>query len=160
MRQKGFKHSTETKQNISLSNTGKKSSQWKGDNVKYQAIHSWLRINFGRANKCENQDCNGQSKTFEWILIKGRIYERKRENFKMMCKSCHHRYDMSKETKEKISKGLKGRIISQAHRYILSKRMKKFNPSFGGLSKEHKEKISNTLKNKWFKEKKCVNGLK
>ena len=145
MRKKGFKHSIETKKKISISNTGNKSSQWKGDNIKYQAIHNWLRKNFGKANKCENKECNHRSKIFEYVLIKGRLYERKRENFKMMCKSCHHKYDMTDDIKTKISKGNKGRIISEKHKKILSNRMKLYNPSFGGLSEEHKQKIKQSM---------------
>ena len=89
----GFKHTEETKIKISISNTGELSSQWKGKNIKYQAIHSWLRANYGRANKCEAENCPSISKNYEWILIKGKKYERKRENFMQMDKSCHRIYD-------------------------------------------------------------------
>jgi len=89
----GYKHTEETKKKISLSNTGKLSSQWKGNDIKYQAIHVWLRNTFGKANKCECLNCPKISKNYEWALIDGKKYERKRENFIMMDKSCHRKYD-------------------------------------------------------------------
>ena len=75
-----------------------KHPQWKGDNVGYGGIHTWLRINFGNPYKCENVDCLHKiSKRFEWALIKGKKCERKRENFMQMCVSCHRKYDMTEK---------------------------------------------------------------
>ena len=79
MSRKKYTHSEETKKKISLSNSGEKSSQWKGDNIKYQAIHSWIRRYHSKASKCENHLCEGKSKEFQWCLIKGMNYERKGE---------------------------------------------------------------------------------
>lgn len=72
---------------------GKKSPQWKGDNVGYFGLHYWIRNTFGKANKCENKDCPHKSKQFQWALLRGASYERKRENFIMLCRSCHSHYD-------------------------------------------------------------------
>jgi len=100
------KHTEETKRKISISNTGEKSSQWKGDNIKYQAIHTWLRTRYGNANKCENIDCKNKSKEYQWALIKGKLYKRRRNHFIMLCRSCHRKMDITKETRKKISIGL------------------------------------------------------
>ena len=82
-----------TKEKMSLK-TGKLNHQWKGDEVGYGALHDWLKSHFGNADRCENPDCSyANPKRFEWALIKGKNYERKRENFMMMCKSCHTKYD-------------------------------------------------------------------
>jgi len=107
-----YKHSEKTKKKISLSNTGEKSSQWKGDDIKYQAIHSWLRSRFGKANKCKNPKCNKKSKNYQWCLKKGKKYQRKRECFIMQCKSCHKKYDFKKSTGQKISIAQKGKFSS------------------------------------------------
>ena len=65
----------------------------KGDNVAYRTIHSWLSKRFGKADRCEQVDCEGKSKTFDWSKLRGKKYERKRENFWKLCRSCHIKYD-------------------------------------------------------------------
>jgi len=74
---------------------GKNNGMWKGDNVGYDGMHHWLKTTFGKADKCENPDCKGKSKTFEWSLLKGKKYERRRENFWQLCVICHRIYDNS-----------------------------------------------------------------
>lgn len=93
MRPKGFKHSEETKRKISSSNLGVLSSQWKGGGATYAAFHSWLTRNYGKADRCENRDCPGISQNFEWALLKGKLHDHKRNNYKRMCRSCHRKYD-------------------------------------------------------------------
>lgn len=77
--------------------------------VEYQGIHYWLRINFGKANKCENKECLGKSQIFNWALKHNHIYEKKRKNFEMLCRSCHAKSDTTKETRIKVSKAQKGK---------------------------------------------------
>ncbi len=73
--------------------TGRKNGAWKGDKVGYKALHRWLKDNFGKANKCENPECEGKSKLFEWAKLKGKKYSHNRKNFQMLCRSCHRKYD-------------------------------------------------------------------
>ena len=61
----------------------------------YSLVHQWFRYHYGSANRCESNSCSGKSKRFEWALIKGKKYEKKRENFMMMCRSCHRKYDIT-----------------------------------------------------------------
>lgn len=69
-----------------------KNPNWKGDNVGYTALHDWLRKNYGKASKCEH--CKTlNAKRYEWALIKGKKYQRKRENFIELCPKCHAKYD-------------------------------------------------------------------
>lgn len=73
---------------------GEKANNWKGDDISYIGIHAWLRRTYGKAAKCENPKCEAEDvKRFEWALKKGFEYERKRENFIQLCKSCHVEYD-------------------------------------------------------------------
>ena len=58
----------------------------------YYRVHQWLRWNFVKNNKCDH--CGSASKLkYEWALIKGKKYEKKRENFAELCISCHRIYD-------------------------------------------------------------------
>ena len=81
-------------------------SQWKGDDITYNSLHWWLRREYGSADHCEAIDCDGKSKKYEWALIKGKEYERKRVNFMQLCKSCHVKYDMNEQWQSKVIKNL------------------------------------------------------
>ena len=78
----------------------------------YYRIHYWLKTKFKKSTTCESSTCRGISKKIEWALKKGKKYETKRENFICLCKSCHIRYDMTENTKAKISKLHKGRVLT------------------------------------------------
>ena len=72
---------------------------------KYRKLHHWLVNNYGYANKCESVDCNHNNpKRFEWALIYGKNYEYNRENFIMLCPSCHRKYDALHLNEEQIKK--------------------------------------------------------
>lgn len=74
---------------------------WKGENVLVYSKHKWLYKNYGKANKCENIKCEGKSEWFEWAKKTECEYEKKRENFMMLCRKCHRKYDMTPEKREK-----------------------------------------------------------
>ena len=83
--------------------SGENAHQWKGEDASYGAKHKWLYKTFGKAGKCENFTsqflefpCKNTSKRFEWALLDGKKYERKIENFKELCHSCHKKYDFRK----------------------------------------------------------------
>lgn len=89
----GKHHSEETKKKLAQVQKLERGSNWKGDAVGYNALHDWLRKNFGNSNKCENERCDKKSKKYDWCLIVGKKYERKRENFTMRCRKCHCEMD-------------------------------------------------------------------
>ena len=95
-------------------NIGKKNGNWKGDKLTYSGIHMWLVRIFGKANKCEFCDLVGCKKNnkwnIEWAKLKDKKYERKRENFIMLCKLCHNRYDKTgfKQGYTSWNTGMKG----------------------------------------------------
>lgn len=72
---------------------------WKGSGVGYNALHRWVRRNFGEADVCTKQDdtCKGP---IEWAN-KSRKYLRDREDWMPLCASHHLRYD----GRERNSKG-------------------------------------------------------
>lgn len=71
---------------------------------KYSAIHAWLIRRYGNADRCEYPQCNGLSKVFHWAKRRGFLYEHKRENFIMLCVSCHSRYDWDDEKRQRLLK--------------------------------------------------------
>lgn len=75
----------------------KPSSYLKGKEERFRIanIHQWLRNKFGSASVCEHKDCLGKSKWFDWALLKEKSYEKIRENFVQMCRSCHRKYDQN-----------------------------------------------------------------
>lgn len=102
------KHKSDKKELYKLSNTGSKNYNWKGDDIKYQALHSWLRSKYGNANRCENPKCSRKSKNYVWAKKKGKAYLRRRSHFFQLCRSCHVKYDMTKEWREKIGNSMRG----------------------------------------------------
>ena len=87
---------------------GSKNPAWKGKSISYKGLHDYINKYFGKAYKCENPNCKKHYKKFEWSLKKGRQYSRNRNDYWMLCVSCHRAYDKTKESKEKTSQTLKG----------------------------------------------------
>lgn len=101
--------------------TGKNNYQWKGLNPGYFTLHSWLNKNYGKANKCENPNCKFKNpKRYEWSLIKGKGYQRQRENFFMLCCSCHRKYDIDDNWRKENSKAHKGNYPVNTKYYTLN----------------------------------------
>ena len=71
---------------------GSRDVNWKGDKVGYTALHDWVRLHYGSANRCDNPTCEGISKNYQWANLSHK-YKRDRDDFQMMCQKCHSRYD-------------------------------------------------------------------
>lgn len=71
---------------------------------KYSAIHHWLKYHYGQATKCENKECEGKSTTYQWAKKQGKPYDYKRSHFIQLCCPCHHKYDLTEETRENARK--------------------------------------------------------
>lgn len=87
----GKKHTLETRRLLSEKKRGVNIKDY--NNLAYSSIHSWLRRNFGKANECGNLACDSDSIFYEWALLKGFAYHRNRNNFVMLCRACHTKYD-------------------------------------------------------------------
>ena len=90
----------------------------------YAAIHYWLRNKYGRATKCEGKNCSGISVEYQWAKLREKQYARKRGNFMQLCRSCHARYDITEETRKKMSRVAKARRKSPETLKRLSASMK------------------------------------
>lgn len=86
-------HSQETKKLISLHRMGKMlgndNPSWKGNAVKYRAIHMWVAQHRGKAKKCSNNP-NHISTRYHWANISGE-YKRDLEDFRELCPKCNVR---------------------------------------------------------------------
>lgn len=77
---------------------GNKNPNWRGDNIGRIGVHVWLRKFFIKTRICEHCRLIKEGlKGTDWALINGKKYERKRENFKELCRKCHTNYDRNKE---------------------------------------------------------------
>lgn len=81
----------------------------------YRIVHDWLNKHYGKANKCESDHCTHKSNIFEYCLKKGKDHDRDRENYLMLCRSCHRKYDMT----EKMKKVLSDRIAGKYNKNLL-----------------------------------------
>lgn len=97
----GKTHTPEAREKISQSKQGENnphygltnelSPNWKGDDVGYWGIHSWVQRNYGKANHCE--DCGDMNAPrYEWANISGQ-YKRDISDWKQLCKKCHNDMD-------------------------------------------------------------------
>ncbi len=63
---------------------------WKGDLVRYNALHSWVYRKLGKAQTCTN--CNSK-RNVQWAN-KSHEYKRDFGDWLQLCAKCHRRYDM------------------------------------------------------------------
>lgn len=64
---------------------------WKGDKAGYGAIHDFMKYMYGLAYKCDVCHVKGKKK-YEWACVTGN-YTRQLRDWKMMCTSCHRKFD-------------------------------------------------------------------
>lgn len=69
-----------------------RNANWKGDEVGYSGVHTWIEKWKGKPKKCEN--CGTENaKKFEWANIDHK-YRRVLQDYIRMCTSCHRNYDI------------------------------------------------------------------
>lgn len=92
----GHTTSEATKRKIGDANRGEKCGSWKGDNVKYRGLHTWIVKNWGKADYCER--CGSNIKV-EWHNANSTYkneYEkwkdkRNRNEWEKVCRDCHNK---------------------------------------------------------------------
>lgn len=77
--------SQDQKDKISLANIGNKNKMWKGDDVGFLALHSWIRRHKPKVTLCEK--CN-EKEPFDLANISGK-YKRDINDFEWLCRRCH-----------------------------------------------------------------------
>lgn len=77
-------------------------------NRHYDRVHSWIKSNYGNADRCESSDCNGKSNSYHWAKLHSASYDYNINYFVMLCQSCHKKYDMTDKTRLKMSVSKRG----------------------------------------------------
>src|SRR3990167_3225054 len=70
---------------IRVSKIGVKNHQWKGDKVKYGALHDWVKWHINKSQKCS--DCF-KKKKLDLCNISGQ-YKRDLKDWEWLCRRCH-----------------------------------------------------------------------
>lgn len=78
-----------TKKKIGKANTGSKNGLWKGDDVGYGPLHSWIKNHKPKIKFCEV--CN-KKKVLEIANVSGK-YKRDINDYMWLCRSCHMKSD-------------------------------------------------------------------
>jgi hypothetical protein len=76
-----------------------------------------MDVHYGKPKICEMKGCEGKSICYDWAKKTGMEYERNRDNFLRLCRSCHRRYDLTKELRDAAMKNLwwaRGRFTGSA----------------------------------------------
>jgi hypothetical protein len=61
--------------------------------LSYHGIHAWVRRNWGGANRCDLCGAEGLSGRKAHWANKDHNYSRNREDWMMVCRPCHAKYD-------------------------------------------------------------------
>jgi glutamine amidotransferase-like uncharacterized protein len=77
-----------------LFDNGYKVYNWMGEKGSYVAKHVWVKNHYGKPYRCENTGCTFKNpKRYEWANISGKYKRLNRNDWIMLCPSCHRRYD-------------------------------------------------------------------
>ena len=71
-------------------NIGKENNKWKGDDVGYYGLHTWVQRTLGKAEKCSI--CGETKKRIDWAN-RSRQYMRDIDDWLQLCSTCHGKYD-------------------------------------------------------------------
>jgi hypothetical protein len=100
-----------------------KHPNWVGNDVGYNALHTWIHRKLGKACKCE--DCGkteapkGKSYFFQWANISGN-YKRDLTDWKQLCSVCHRKYDGITKLSKEEAKSIKARYRNGEKQRLLA----------------------------------------
>ena len=94
-----IRHSGNFKKGFTPWNKGKwfgqiennKNCNWKGDNAKKLAMHTWVERRKGKAKEHKCEMCENQAE--DWSN-KDHKYKRVLDDYQSLCKKCHRKYDI------------------------------------------------------------------
>ena len=68
-----------------------KHPMWRGDNIGYTQLHTWVRNKLGKATKCGKCGIKGLSR-YHWSH-EDHNYSRDLTKYKQLCPACHGKHD-------------------------------------------------------------------
>ena len=74
-----------------------------GTDSEYILVHNWIKKIAGKPVKYEGENCQGRSLTYQWANISGE-YKREIKDWKQLCVSCHKKFDITDNFREKIGR--------------------------------------------------------
>ena len=86
----GRHHTKESKAKFS----GENHPNWKGDNVGYMALHTWVRRKLGTPSICMHCQKIFTGRNIQWAN-KSHMYKRDVNDWIRLCTPCHRKYDQS-----------------------------------------------------------------
>ena len=114
----GRKHTKEElgkmRQKMLGRHSNEKNPMWKGDKVKYQALHQWVARHLGTPQRCDGKNCSGQSKRYHWANKSGK-YKRDFSDWIRLCISCHLTMDWNRPEKMWLKKLRKEQMLGNKH---------------------------------------------
>lgn len=75
---------------------GEGNPAWVAGKVRYFGLHTWLKRNFEKPACCE---WCGEEKPLDWALRDGCDYDRERDSYLALCRSCHLRQEYANGTR-------------------------------------------------------------
>ncbi len=82
-------------------NLGSEAPWWKGDKVKYNGLHMWVKSKLGRPKKCEHcKKTTNNPYNIHWANKSGE-YKRDLSDWIRLCALCHKKYDKLQGIKDK-----------------------------------------------------------
>ena len=84
-------HSQASKITLNGFRSEEKHVNWKGDEVGYQALHTWIRSRLGTPMKCERCGRTDKKK-YEWCNV-SKEYLRDLDDWIRLCTACHRAFD-------------------------------------------------------------------
>ena len=96
---KGFQHTETTKKKQSTGKLGNKNPMWKGEEVSYHKLHSWVRRHKPKKKFCEI--CGKETK-LEICNLSGE-YKRDLEDYAWYCRTCHRKRDKEFRERNRVS---------------------------------------------------------
>lgn len=105
------------------SRAGKNNSNWKGDKAGIRAKHYRLEVKYGKASKKPCAICGKITADNQWAEKRDPKTGRLNGHYRVLCKSCHSRYDHKEKNFGFLGKGKKINEGSLLYNYL--KMMKK-----------------------------------
>lgn len=78
-------------------NLADNNGMWKGDNVGYGSLHSWVNRNKPKSMFCEC--CGKITERLDTANISG-LYKRDISDFRWLCRKCHKQFDLHKSCRK------------------------------------------------------------